>query len=298
MFSAVGRVATSLQALAVLTTGAVVLSGCVAEISGRPNPVVTGGGPSAQVFEQVEPPQLGTCLDTKNGGAGPLGPPTTLPCSEPHGGEIAKVVDVPDQVDGAYPTQSSLDSDVWSNLLYGDEGCGASQLVSAYLGAREQDNLLVDYYSYLPKRVAWEAGARWVACVVEYSLGSFGGANAPGLMALAMRGPDSAAYRECWFGPETVYDVVPCSQPHEAEPSGDYAVVDDEAPFPVDALDRQPLVDQCRDRVVDYLEGDVPSGYLAGIYLPTEQEWSDFPIVECVILDSRGRRTTGSAADA
>lgn len=274
------------------------LSGCTSTVIGQAESSSGADGAMTEVFDQVQRPELGSCLDTVGGGTGPLGPPPTLSCSGPHGGEIAKVVDVPDALDGEYPTDDDLDSDAWGDLLYGDEGCGDFELANNYLGAREQDNLLTDSAPYLPKRVAWEAGARWVACAVEYQTGILEDANAPGRMAQAMRGPDAASYRECWFGPEIVFDRVPCSQPHEAEPTGDSVSPELGTPYPTDALARRPLVEECTNAVVDYLEGDVPNGYAAGAYLPSEQDWALFPEAQCVILDSSGRRITGSAVDA
>jgi len=91
---------------------------------------------------------------------------------------------------------------------------------------------------------------------------------------------------------------VPCSLPHEAEPTGDYAYAEPDSPYPGDPLSRQPYVEECTDRVIDYLEGDVPNGYAVGVYLPLPEDWPDFPDVRCVMLDSGGRRTTGSAVDA
>lgn len=270
---------------------------CTDTVDGQAAPP-SAPGDAVEVFEQVPPPALGSCLDTVRGGAGPLAPPATLACSEPHGGEVAKVVAVPDALDGAYPTDVDLGSDSWSDLLYSDEGCGDFRLPNTYLGGRDRDNLLVDSYAYLPKKAAWEGGARWVACVVEYQTGLTDDANAPGRMAQAMRGQDRDAYRACWFGPELVYDVVPCSQPHEAEPTGDHVAADPGTPYPRDPLTRAPLVDECSQEVIDYLEGDVPNGYAAGVYLPAEEDWVAFPEVECVILDSGDRRTTGSAVDA
>ena len=253
---------------------------------------------SAEIFEQVQAPPLGGCLDTVRGGNGPLSPPATLSCAEPHGGEIARVVEIPAAFDGDYPTDDDLSSDAWGSLLYDNDSCGDYLLPNSYLGAREQDNLLVDASAYLPKRVAWEAGARWLVCVVEYRTGVFEDVNAPGRMAQAMRGPDAATYRPCWFGPSVLFDVVPCSQPHEAEPTGDYVAAELGTPYPADPLSRQPLVDECDNEVVDYLERDIPNGYVAGIYLPAEQDWAAYPEVQCVILDSNGSRTSGSAVDA
>lgn len=274
------------------------MTGCVSTVGGQAAPAAASATEFPEVFEQVQAPELGSCLDTVRGGAGLLGAPPTVNCSEPHGGEVARVLEVPDALDGRYPTDDDVSSDAWGDLLYSSDGCGDFQLPNSYLGAREQDNLLADAYAYLPKKAAWEAGARWVACVVEYRTGFSEEANAPGRMAQAMRGPDAAAYRECWFGPETLYDVVPCSQPHEAEPIGIYVAAEQGAPYPTDPLSRQPLVEQCRGKVVDYLERDVPNGYAAGAYLPPEQDWAPYPEVQCVILDSGGRRTSGSATDA
>lgn len=277
---------------------AVLVTGCTSTIAGQAAAVSGSSGETLEVFDQAQPPELGRCLDTVRGGSDPLGPPPTLACSDPHGGEIAKVVDVPAALDGDYPTEEVLDSDAWGDLLYGSDGCGDFELANSYLGGREQDNLLVDVSAYLPKRIAWEAGARWLACVVEYQTDVFEDANAPGLMAQAMHGTDADSYRECWFGPELVYDLVPCSQPHEAEPIGDSVSPAEGTPYPTDPLARAPLVEACADAVVDYLEGEIPNGYVPGVYLPSEEDWPVFPEVDCVILDSSGRRVTGSAVDA
>ncbi len=281
----------------VLAAVATLSAACLSTVSGQASPRAAPEGGVAEVFEQVQAPELGSCVDTVRGGNGPLSPPATLSCSEPHGGEIAKVLEVPDSLDGNYPTDDDLIADAWGELFYSDEGCGYL-LPNDYLGARDQDNLLVEENAYLPKKAAWEAGARWVACVVAYQTGLFEDANAPGRMAQAMRGPDAAAYRLCWFGPEILFDVVPCSQPHEAEPTGTYVAAELGTPYPRDPLSRQPLVKECSDEVVDYLEGDIPNGYAAGFYLPAEQDWAVYPEVQCVILDSGGRRTSGSAVDA
>jgi len=297
LFDVTGHCMTRLRLPAVLAILAALTTACMSMVTGQAGPATEGGDENREVFEQVDLPELGSCLDTVRGGAGPLGSPATLPCSEPHGGEIAKVVEVPAALDGSYPTDDDLSSDAWSDVLYGDDGCGELRLVNSYLGARDQDNLLAGWSAYLPKRGAWEAGARWVACVVEYEI-DLQAANAPGRLAQAMRSPDRDAYRECWFGPELVYDVVPCSQPHEAEPTGDYVAAEEGTPYPSDPLSRQPLVDECSNEVIDYLEGNIPNGYTAWAYLPTEVDWVDYPEVQCVILDSGGRRTSGSVVDA
>lgn len=276
----------------------VLMTACTSTINGQAMSTSAPDGPTAEVFDQVQPPELGSCLDTVRGGTGPLGPPPTLACSEPHGGEIAKVVDVPDALAGDYPTDDELDSGNWGDLLYGAEGCGDFGLVNSYVGARDRDNLLADVSPYLPKRVAWEAGARWLACVVEYQSALFEDANAPGRMSQAMHGSDAASYRECWFGPEIVYDRVPCSQPHEAEPTGESVSPDPGTPYPRDPLARRPLVQACANEVADYLEREIPNGYAPGVYLPSEQDWALFPEVQCVILASNGQRITGSAVDA
>lgn len=297
----IGAVITSrmrrLRLPAALAVLAACAPACTTTVNGQAAPA-PDPGEAVQVFEQVKPPELGQCLDTVRGGAGPLGPPPSLPCPDPHGGEIAKVVEVPSALDGDYPTDTVLDSDAWGDLLYGEEGCGEFLLANAYLGARDEDNLLVDVSAYLPKKLAWDAGARWVGCVVEYRTGVFEEANAPGRMAQAMRGVEASAYRECWFGPETVYDLVTCTQPHEAEPTGDLVSAPEATPYPRDPLSRRPFVDECTDLVLDYLEGALPDGYAAGVYVPPEEDWTAFPEVRCVILDSGGRRTTGSAVDA
>ena len=182
------------------------MTACVSTVGGKPSQATASRTEIAEVFEQVAPPEVGACMDTVRGGSGPLGPPEPLACTDAHGGEIAKVVDVTGSLDGSFPTDAEIDSDAWSQLLYGDEGCGEFLLVNHYIGARDNDNLLVDVAAYLPKRSAWESGARWVACVVEYRTGILQEANAPGLMAQAMQGPDAAAYRQCWFGPQIVFD--------------------------------------------------------------------------------------------
>lgn len=279
-----------------LMTVALVTS-CTSTIEGNAGGVPPATGVLVEVFEQVAEPPIETCVDTVRGGLGPLGPPPTVSCADPHGGEIARVVSLPGSLDGPYPTDADLDSEAWSSRLYGAAGCGRG-LANQYLGGRERDNLLVETSPYLPKRAAWEAGARWIACVVSYQIGLSENANAPGQMAGAMQGPDADAYRECWFGPQIVYDVVTCSQPHDAEPTGDFANVAIGTSYPDDPLAREPLVAECSDRVANYLDGEIPEGYVGGIYLPSEEDWPLFLFAQCVILDSAGSRRTGSAVDA
>ena len=45
-----------------------------------------------------------------------------------------------------------------------------------------------------------------------------------------------------------------------------------DSPYPGDPLSRQPYVEECTDRVIDYLEGDVPNGYAVGVYLPLPED--------------------------
>ncbi len=286
----------SVRLPAAVILSAVLMTGCVSRVPGQPVTPAGSDGAPVEVFEQVDPPTLGSCLDTVHGGGNALSPPATVDCASPHGAEIAKVVEIPESLRESYPTEADLDSPAWAEVLYGDDGCGEYLLDNHYLGARDQDNLLTDVFAWVPKRVAWDGGAAWVACVVEYEPGA--DANAPGRIAQAMRGPDAASFRECWFGPEVVYDRVPCSQPHDAEPTGESVYPDENTPFPADPLARQPLVEECAASAIDYLERDLPSGFAAAVYLPTPADWALFPSGECVILDASGSRWTGSAVDA
>ena len=78
------------------------------------------------------------------------------------GGGAADVEEVFEQVEapeiGTWP-----DSDAWIDLITKDGSCLDYLLPNDYLGAREQDRLLVRSAPYLPKKLAWEAAARWLA---------------------------------------------------------------------------------------------------------------------------------------
>lgn len=87
-----------MRLLALPITVAALTTACMSTVTGQASaPTGERGerGEALAVFEQVQPPEVGSCLDTVRGGTGPLGPPATLSCSQPHGVEIAKVVDVP-----------------------------------------------------------------------------------------------------------------------------------------------------------------------------------------------------------
>lgn len=270
-----------------------VLTACTSTVTGEPSPAVDDAL-TGEVFESVEPPQLGACLDTTDGGYGYTSPPKTLPCDEPHGGEVAEVVEIPESFGEEYPDE---DDEALSDLLIGDDGCG-DDLATTYLGAREEDNVLAESAAYLPKLDAWEAGARWAACVVYFVLDFAERADAPGRIAGAMRGPDAAAYRECWFGPQESFDIVPCSESHEAEPTRYAQYVDIDAPYPQDEATLQEFREICFDDVANYLERRPPDGYVADVYLPNLEDWELYNAYYCVVLAEVGGRTTGSVFDA
>ena len=94
----------------VLMLPLLLMTGCTVTVTGESAQFSASDLEQTEIFEQVQPPALGACLDTVRGGSGPLGPPQTVDCSDPHGGEVARVVDVPAALDGSYPTDGDLDS--------------------------------------------------------------------------------------------------------------------------------------------------------------------------------------------
>jgi hypothetical protein len=280
------------------SAAAVLLAGCTSTVAGqalfggddpaKPTVPPAGlGGP-----DPAADPVVGGCYVITSGQNGEaLDPPDPVDCSTTHNAETAAVDDSGLGEDDAYPTQDDVDDD--SSTVYAalDDIC-SFDLLSDYLGGDDLDDPYAFFSAYLPNQEQWDAGARWVRCDVFYGYTS--PENAPGVMADALQGAQAAAYRACFSGNPADWDVVPCSQPHEAEPIGSYADVADGAPYPADPAARQALAAQCASGAADYVGAAPPPEYVLDVYVGSPSDWSSDPFAQCVLTPAAGGQTTTS----
>ncbi|SEO85320.1 septum formation family protein [Trujillonella endophytica] len=276
---------------------AALLAGCSSTVAGDAlpadpgpaKPTVPAAGPGGA--DPAALPIVGTCYDLDAGQEStPLDPPGSVSCGDPHDAETAVVGDTGLGPDDERPVEDDLYDDTPLGRAFG-ELCSLDDVV-AYLGGEDPEDPYAYYASFLPSEDQWEAGARWMRCDVFY--GYTDPETAPGVMAGGLAGPDSAAYRVCFSGSATSYGVVPCSEPHEAEPTG-FALADvpEGAPYP-DEPTRQALAASCADEVQEYVGGPAPFGYAAAVWVDEAEDWPDGGDARCVLVPAGGGSTTGS----
>ncbi|WP_409332478.1 septum formation family protein [Trujillonella humicola] len=277
--------------------GLVALAACTGTVQGdaRPadygaaKPTVPVAGPGST--DPAAPPLVGSCYLLEDGQEDrPLDPPAAVPCGGEHNAETAAVGETGLGPDDERPAEDDLtdDGDLATRI---DEFCDLGDVV-AYLGGEEPEDPYAYYAVFLPDEEQWAAGARWMRCDVFY--GYTRPETAPGILARALTGPDPAAYRVCFTGTPTDYGVVPCSEPHQAEPTGfRLADVPEGAPYP-DEPTRQGLVASCAGAVQEYLGGPLPLGYAADVWVDTAEDWESGDEARCVIVPAGGGQSTGS----
>jgi hypothetical protein len=278
--------------------GVALLAGCTSTVSGSALPADLGGakptvpaaGPGGA--DPAAPPVVGTCYTLDEGQEDePLDPPRPVSCGGDHDAETAVVGDTGLGADDDRPGEDDLDDDSPLVRAFG-ELCTLDDVVG-YLGGADPEDPYAYYAVFLPDEEQWAAGARWLRCDVFY--GYVEPERAPGVMSGALAGPDAAAYRTCFTGTPVDYGVVPCSDAHEAEPTG-FAPADlpDGAPYP-DEPTRRGLVAGCAPAVQDYVGGPAPFGYAADVWVDSAQEWADGGgDARCVLVPAGGGSTTGS----
>ncbi|MGY1772584.1 septum formation family protein [Blastococcus sp. SYSU D00813] len=275
----------------------VLLAGCSSTVDGDARPADLGAAkPTVPVAgpgdaDPAAPPVVGTCYLLEDGQEDrPLDPPAPVSCGSEHSAETAVVGDTGLGEGDERPVEDDLtdDGDLADEV---DELCDLDDVV-AYLGGEDPEDPYAFYAVFLPDEEQWEAGARWMRCDVFYGYTS--PETAPGVMARALTGPDRAAYRVCFAGTPTSYDVVPCSEPHQAEPTGfRLADVPEGAPYP-DEPTRLGLVGSCAGAVQEYLGGPLPLGYAADVWVGTAEGWNAGPEPRCVVVPAGGGQSTGS----
>ena len=276
---------------------ATLLAGCTSTVPGdalpadygAAKPTVPAAGPGGA--DPAAPPVVGTCYDLSSGQEyQPLDPPAPVSCGDEHDSETAAVGDTGLGPDDERPSEDELYEDDELSAAIG-ELCGLDDVV-AYLGGEGPEDPYAYYAVFLPDEDQWEAGARWLRCDVHY--GYSDPETAPGVMAGALDGPDAAAYRVCLAGNARDHFIVPCSEPHGAEPAG-YALadLDYDAPYP-DEPTRLGLVGSCAEAVREYLGGPPPLGYVADVWVDTAEDWGSGGEPRCVVVPAGGGAVTGS----
>ncbi|PWW24284.1 putative regulator of septum formation [Geodermatophilus normandii] len=276
---------------------AVVLSGCSTTVGGeayfagleQAKPTVPPAPPGST--DPAAPPLTGTCWQLAEGQEEtPLQPPEQVECSGDHDAETAVVGDSGLGEEDPRPTEADLDdanSPVSRALA---DLCGLD-VVREYLSGDELDDPYAYVAGYLPDEEQWAAGARWARCDVYY--GYDAPETVPGVLQGALAGGDDA-FRACFAGVVTDYTVVPCSQPHEAEPVGtEVAPLPEDPPYPDEAA-RRSLVGSCTGPAQEYGGGEVPHGYAVDVWLDTPDEWTEAAFARCVLVPAGGGRTTAS----
>ncbi len=286
-----GRRAVTLAAVALLTgcTGTVAGDALPADV-GAAKPTVPAAGPGGA--DPAAPPVVGTCYRLDEGQENqPLDPPDPVSCGGAHDAETAVVGDTGLGPDDERPSEDDLDGDTALARAFA-ELCSLDDVI-AHLGGETPEDPYAFYTVFLPAEDQWEAGARWMRCDVFYGYTS--PEPAPGVMAGGLTGPDAAAYRVCFTGAATDHRVVPCSEPHEAEPAGfSLADLPDDAPYP-DEPTRQALAASCVGAVEEYVGGPPPLGYATAVWVDTAQDWEDGGgDPRCVLVPAGGGSTTGS----
>jgi hypothetical protein len=283
-------VASALAAVALLGACTSTVAGdALPATAGPAKPTVPAAGPEGA--DPAAAPVVGTCYLLDEGQEDtPLDPPPPVSCGGEHSAETAVVGDTGLGEDDERPAGDDLsgDGDLASAV---QDLCDLDDVV-AYLGGTDPEDPYAFHAVFLPDEEQWAAGARWLRCDVFY--GYVSPETAPGVMAGALAGADPAAYRVCFGGGPADYGVVPCSEPHQAEPTGfRLADLPPDAPYPDDPT-RRGLVGSCAGAVQEYLGGPPPLGYAGDVWVDTAPEWADRPDPRCVLVPAGGGSVTGS----
>jgi hypothetical protein len=189
-----------------------------------------------------------------------------------------------------YPTEAAA-TDVGGPVAQALHSVCGIGTVTAYLG---NDGSLPPLYArtaaYLPTQEEWAAGARWVQCAVVYGLAST--PPAPGVMAGGLRGPQAAAYLECFRGTPPTYEITACSRPHDAQLLPDPIHLPIGSPYPATSGARRSLAVTCAHHLFN---PDLPPGYVIDAYPASPATWASAPEVTCVVVRSDGAPTSTNA---
>jgi hypothetical protein len=290
-----GAVRTHLRRTSVQRSSAVLLTLLMSLVAcaGCSSPVAGSASPAPQVVAAA--PEARSCWQDSTPGRGsPLDETELVICSEPHDAETIVANDDVFAPEMAYPTLTDLAKDP-TNRQHVVDICNGS-LVDGYLGMDVQTQvpsygLYVTTAPRLPTAAQWDVGARWIRCDVVYGMQS--GAPAPGTMAGALIGPESAAYHLCFTGTSDDYDPVGCDQPHDAEALGQPYRVDLGTPWPGAASARQELRTSCAGALPYELSvHGLPAGTQLDVFVGPEESWDAMRVIACVLRPPAGGRTT------
>jgi hypothetical protein len=274
------------------------LLGCGSDVHGQAfhaglevaKPTVPPAVPGS--LDPAEPPLVGTCWTLPEGRTStPLHQPDPASCSTGHGAETAAVGHSGLADDAPYPTPADLD-DPRSPISRALAELCDLDVVREYLGGDSLDAPYAGFAPHLPAADQWAAGARWIRCDVFH--GHRTPEPAPGVLAGALRGDDAARHRSCLAGSATDHTVVPCSEPHEAEPVGTEVADLPEGSSHPDEATRLSAAHSCTEVAEDYGGGEVPHGYVVEVWTDTPGEWSEHPHGRCVLVPAGGGRTATS----
>ncbi len=161
----------------------------------------------------ADPPAVGTCLALPSSDVEKLTIfVDRVSCDDP--GYTAQVFATPDLTElGDDPLSTYERQDVEQII---GSACSEGPL-DDFLGAATVETPFVQTTFFTPTDEQWTAGARWAYCVVTYGAETV--RPAPGLLQDAFSRTPAANFRSCLRLEGFV--TVPCSQPHDAEYTGE-----------------------------------------------------------------------------
>lgn len=266
--------------LAVASAVTCCTSACGATVAGSASPADT---------VIAAPPHLGSCwqLGTDDFGS-PLTQPARRDCDHPHDTETVWVATDALTSSVAYPTRFQLEQSSGSLAAALDAVCDY-RTVSTYLG--DEAGMHAPYVSAqprLPSSAQWDAGARWLRCDVVYGIDA--PEPAPGRLAGALAGPQTAALRACYAGTPADHQVVPCSKPHQAEIVPDGLYLTSPSPYPTQDRARQAMAQSvcAKPLTIDLAAAPPPTDVRLDLYLEAPDPDSGDPSATCVLVHPDG----------
>lgn len=206
----------SLVMATICAGGYAVVSACTSTVTG-----------TAQSADPVsDPPAVGTCLALPGSDVEKLTIfVDRVSCDDPaYTGQVFATPDLTELGDDPLSTYERRDVE----QVIGS-ACNEAAL-DDFLGAEAVETPFVRTTFFTPTDKQWSTGARWAYCVVTYGAETV--RPAPGVMQDAFSRAPAAGFRTCLRLEGFI--LVPCSQPHEAEYTGD---VIDFGPNPLNPLE-------------------------------------------------------------
>jgi hypothetical protein len=225
-------------------------------------------GPSPEVAEVAEPPELGACrVLTPEDITQVSNDSEVVECSEPHTAETFAVGTFPKSLtaDGAYdnPDLGAFMFDTCSTRFQKFLGGDESTVMRSTLS----------WAWFRPSEEAWQDGARWYRCdVVGGGEQSKAFVNLPTTAKGLLLGKPDDRWMVCVNGPTVSGSVkIPCSEPHTWRAVTTIKLGQPEDPYPGDRVAEVRTRDYCSDSVGAWL--NYPVDYDFGYTWFHEQEW-------------------------